>query len=33
MAANIRVGELMDKLEATVRHELGADRIRLQDPG
>jgi hypothetical protein len=32
MAANIRVGELMDKLEATVRHELGADRIRLQDP-
>jgi hypothetical protein len=32
-AANMRVGELMDKLEAMVRHELRADRIRLHDPG
>jgi hypothetical protein len=33
MAANMRLGELMEKLEATIRHELGADRIRLQDLG
>jgi hypothetical protein len=33
LIARLRIGEVMDKLEAAVRHELGADRIRLRDPG
>jgi hypothetical protein len=29
LRARVRVGGIMDELEAAVRHELGADRIQL----
>ena len=32
VGARVRVGGIMDELEAAVRHELGADRIRLETP-
>ena len=30
LVARVRVGGIMDELEAAVRHELGADRIKLR---